>query len=324
MSKKQAFKLYDYLNARRGQSTKEDILTDLNISNSTFKRALAFLRARGLTIFPPTNGGYRLDKKSRNKLKLAGELLTPLQLSILLKTFNILKELSKFNAYRNITEPLLDHLAKSIGVKIDKPKYIDIIHQQVRFDASDNFAKIATSLEKKLCIDSTYKARTTISSSRNLSPQRLVFYRSNWYLIAWCHTKKALRTFAVERFTDINIIEKTSTEHLSLFYKNIDEKTIDAFYKNTYGIFGGTKTATAILIFDKQSANWVKDENWHQKQVSKILADGRLQLEIPIGKNTKELSLDLMRYGAGVEVLSPTSLKESLRENHKAALATKK
>jgi predicted DNA-binding transcriptional regulator YafY len=31
---------------------------------------------------------------------------------------------------------------------------------------------------------------------REVSPQRLVHYRDNWYLDAWCHERKALRTFA--------------------------------------------------------------------------------------------------------------------------------
>lgn len=320
MSRRQAIRLYDYLNTRRGQAKKVDILTDLSISNSTFKRALALLRTNGLTIFPPANGGYKLDKASRNRVNIGGELLSPLQLSLLLKTFNILKELSKFKAYRNVTDPMLDNLSKSINASVDKPHFIDIIHQQIRFDSSDNFAKIVTGLEKKLCLSVTYKARTTGTSSRNLSPQRLVFYRSNWYLISWCHTKKALRTFAVERFTEIKIIEKSSLEHINLFYKLIDKKNIDAVYKDTYGIFGGIKVGTGVLIFDKKTANWVKDENWHKDQISTILADGRLRLELPIGKNTKELSLDLMRYGAGVEVVSPADLKKSLQKSHRDAL----
>ncbi len=32
-------------------------------------------------------------------------------------------------------------------------------------------------------------------SERVVSPQRLVYYRDNWYLDAWCHDKNALRTF---------------------------------------------------------------------------------------------------------------------------------
>src|SRR4030067_2182248 len=39
------------------------------------------------------------------------------------------------------------------------------------------------------------------TSSREISPQRLIHYRDNWYLDAWCHSRNALRSFAVERIT---------------------------------------------------------------------------------------------------------------------------
>jgi len=36
------------------------------------------------------------------------------------------------------------------------------------------------------------------TGQRTLSPQHLTHYRDNWYLDAWCHTKKALRTFLLD------------------------------------------------------------------------------------------------------------------------------
>ena len=35
-------------------------------------------------------------------------------------------------------------------------------------------------------------------SERAVSPQRLTYYRDNWYLDAWCHLREGLRTFALD------------------------------------------------------------------------------------------------------------------------------
>ena len=35
-------------------------------------------------------------------------------------------------------------------------------------------------------------------TQRIVSPQRLSYYRENWYLDAWCHDKNALRKFGFE------------------------------------------------------------------------------------------------------------------------------
>src|SRR5262245_54106511 len=42
-------------------------------------------------------------------------------------------------------------------------------------------------------------------TTRDLSPQRLVHYRENWLLDAWCHEKNALRTFSLEAIEEVRV-----------------------------------------------------------------------------------------------------------------------
>ena len=37
----------------------------------------------------------------------------------------------------------------------------------------------------------------SLTQEREISPQRLIHYRDNWYLDAWCHRARGLRSFAV-------------------------------------------------------------------------------------------------------------------------------
>jgi predicted DNA-binding transcriptional regulator YafY len=80
-----------------------------------------------------------------------------------------------------------------------------------------------------------------------------------------------------------------------------------------YGIFAGEDTQTAVLRFTPESARWVADEVWHSRQVGRIEADGSYVLELPYSRET-ELVMDLLRHGAGVEVLGPPALRERVAE----------
>src|SRR5690606_26159407 len=55
------------------------------------------------------------------------------------------------------------------------------------------------------------RARGEISE-RIVSPQRLVHYRDNWYLDAWCHSRDALRTFALDRIRSPTLLDTVAME----------------------------------------------------------------------------------------------------------------
>ena len=45
---------------------------------------------------------------------------------------------------------------------------------------------------------------------REVSPQRLVHYRDNWYLDAWCHKRQAVRTFGVDAIEAVAVSDKAA------------------------------------------------------------------------------------------------------------------
>ena len=62
------------------------------------------------------------------------------------------------------------------------------------------FNLIADALTRRRRLFIVYRSRSNDESTeREIFPQRLVHYRDNWYVDAWCHAPKSLRSFAVER-----------------------------------------------------------------------------------------------------------------------------
>ena len=122
------------------------------------------------------------------------------------------------------------------------------------------------------------------------------YCRDNWYLDAWCHTRKALRSFAVERIHECHILKVPT--------KDIAEKILETHYAAAYGIFAGKPKHTAVLRFTAERARWVAEEQWHPQQQGTFLADGGYELRIPYA-DSRELVMDILKHGAEVEVIAP-------------------
>lgn len=149
-------------------------------------------------------------------------------------------------------------------------------------------------------------------SERTASPQRLVHYRDNWYLDAWCHTRKALRSFAVDRVKHAAELEEAA--------RDVPDAELDEYFASAYGIFSGKANKTAVLRFSAERARWVADERWHPKQIGQFLTDGRYELRIPY-RDDRELLMDILRHGPEVEAVEPDTLRQAVAGQLKAALA---
>jgi predicted DNA-binding transcriptional regulator YafY len=145
-----------------------------------------------------------------------------------------------------------------------------------------------------------------------VSPQRLVHYRDNWYLDAWCHLRDALRSFAVDAIGGAELLDHNA--------KAVAGKMLDKELGTSYGIFAGSRTQIAVLRFTPECARWVAKEVWHPRQDSELDEEGFLVLRIPYSGDT-ELVMDILQYGPDVEVIGPGSLRDKVKRRHREAHA---
>lgn len=148
-------------------------------------------------------------------------------------------------------------------------------------------------------------------TERIVSPQRLVHYRENWYLDGWCHLRKELRSFSVDRVKQAQELDETADTR--------PDKELDEHFASSYGIFAGKANKTAMLRFSADRARWVADERWHPQQIGQFLTDGRYELRLPY-RDERELVMDILRHGPDAEVIEPASLREAVVARLRAAL----
>ena len=142
---------------------------------------------------------------------------------------------------------------------------------------------------------------------RVVSPQRLLYYRHNWYLLAICDDAVALRVFSVDRIRQPVVLDQLAQRY--------SPDALNHFSEATFGIFTGAPVDEAHLRFSEVAARWVSDEVWHRDQRAEWRADG-YHLWVPYSDPT-ELIMEVMRYGPAVEVLEPMSLRQRVVEKLK-------
>ena len=155
---------------------------------------------------------------------------------------------------------------------------------------------------KQLAVHARSRSRDEVNQ-RTISLQRLVHYRDNWYVDAWCHWREAVRSFAVETLQQVQTLDMPAME--------VPVDVLQSHLSSAYGIFSGQATEWAVLRFAPERARWVSSEQWHPKQQGQYLADGSYELRVPY-RDSRELVMDVLRHGSGVEVLAPPQLRQQI------------
>lgn len=317
------YKIEQILHDRRIASFIE-LQEELEVSRATLKRDLQFLRDRlnAPIVYDREANGYRFDVPDRYapKHQLPGLWFNASEIHALLMMQQLLEEVQPGLLGPHIAplQTRLQSLLGSVGGQPDAPteiaKRVRILHAQKRRAELRHFELIASTLLKRrrLKIRHFNRGRNE-DSEREISPQRLVHYRDNWYLDAWCHLRQDLRSFAVDAIRSAEILDIAADE--------IAETELNRVLAAGYGIFSGSETEWAKLKFQPEQARWVMEEQWHPQQRTTLEADGSLLLELPYA-NPTELIMDVLRHGCGVEVLGPESLRTAVKLELKAAAAS--
>jgi len=312
------YKIEQLLHERRA-ITFEQIREAVGVSRATLKRDLQYLRDRlhAPIVYDRDSNGYRFAAPERNapRFQLPGLWFNSSEILALLTMQNLLEEVQPGLLGPHIA-PLQTRLKSLLGSQEDAPEEITrrirILHAAKRGSELAWFELIAATLLKRrrLLIRHWSRARDE-ETEREVSPQRLVHYRDNWYLDAWCHLRNEIRSFAVDAIRHATPLEQRA--------KEVAKRDLDATLGAGYGIFSGTRVQWAKLRFTPERARWVAAEQWHPQQKARTAADGHYLLELPYS-NPTELVMDILRHGAGVEVIAPASLRDAVREELSAAL----
>ena len=311
-----ALALHRLLATNPGPVSIQQMMEETGSSRATLYRDLTSLRdALDVSIDSLRADAGEMEKE-RDDSELPGVWLSSDELHALLATHQLIEHMSSgmlsvaLAPLKTRIDALLSRQSNGKRWPIERVRVI-ALGQRNMDEVAFRVAASAVLGRKRLAFD--YLARSTDERShRRVSPQRLTYYRDNWYLDALDHDREALRSFAVDRISAASLLETTA--------QDVPDGALDEHLASGYGIFSGTPKAWATIVFCAKAARWVADTHWHSRQEGQFLADGRFQLRLPYS-NAKELLMDVLRYGADAEITEPASLRQQARAILQLALA---
>jgi predicted DNA-binding transcriptional regulator YafY len=308
-----------YMIQQRKCVPREDFLSELEISPATFKRDLEYLRSRmqASIVYDRFLGGYKFENSSSiERIEMPGLWFSEKEATALVLMQHLLSSLDQGGLIGPHIEPLtaiIDGiLGQSDATAKELRKRIKVIGMGSRKNSIENFSEIGSALLKRNRLAITYYSRGKDEhTAREISPQRLIYYRENWYLDGYCHLRNDLRSFSVDGIQSAVLTNKKAQE--------VSEKECQEHFAQSYGIFSGKATQRAKLRFTPEHARWVSGEHWHGQQVGSFDKDGYYNLEFDYNQDP-ELVMDILKHGSGVEVIGPASLKARVKAELSKAL----
>lgn len=292
------------------------LMDELGASRATVVRDLGYLRdfMGAPLVYDRERNGYRYDADSP-EFELPGLWFNDTELYALLASEQLLESVQPglLGPYIGPLKSRIRKLLEQTGHSASTVMSRVMLRPFARRTVDDEvFGQVSAAVLAGRMLDFSYRGRERgTATQRHVHPYRLLQYRDNWYLVAYCEQARDLRTFSLDR---IDHPQDAGCEA-----DLPDEQALDRYLGASFGIFTGEASEWAVLRFTPERARWVADEQWHPDQIGQWVADA-YELQIPYS-DARELLMDILKYGADVEVIAPPALRTLVAEGLQRAAA---
>ncbi|ROQ89908.1 helix-turn-helix transcriptional regulator [Desulfosoma caldarium] len=280
------------------------------VSSSTFKRDVAFLRDR-------LGAPVAYDRQRR------GYFLTDASFELPPYWFDAHQLLLMHGLCRQMTQNL-NSLPQEIRSFHERVKELLTMHFGPRILEAVSFENVEWAdcdmrllktvadaiLQRRILRIVYHTGYSGQTARRVVEPYRLHNYRGTWHLVAYCHYRDEPRIFMLSRMGEVEVLSRR--------YEG-QQFDVSRFLDTAFGIYRGGVVQKAVLRFSPNIARIIRDQIWHKDQKMRMEEDGSLTLSVPIADLT-EIRRHVLKYGAEVEVIEPQALRHQVREEAKRIL----
>jgi len=134
----------------------------------------------------------------------------------------------------------------------------------------------------------------------------LAFRGHAHYLVGFCHLRREIRTFRVDRFADLRL----QTER----FEPPKDFDIEEYFARAWELVTGNQAVEVAVRFTPEMAAVVGSHKYHPSQGERWGSDGSLVMTFVLG-DLREVARWVLSFGGAIEVLAPQELRDLVAES---------
>jgi proteasome accessory factor B len=283
------------------------LAADLEVSSKSIHRDLEFMRDRlalPLAYDAAHNGYYYTQEVSSfPTLQITeGELFALLVAEKALQQYRgTTFERPLLSAFKKMAASLPDTVSLNIAdweQSISFRTRAEPILNLAIFDALSKAAGQRTQLQL------TYrKPGQRATELRVVDPYHLANINGEWFLFAWCHLRKDIRTFVPARIQAAEPTGKT--------FARPQKFSLEKRLRDSFGVQSGQGHFEVVIQFNELVADYIREKKWHESQVLRELKNGGLELRMKLS-SLAEVERWVLGWAGNARVMKPPELAESV------------
>jgi predicted DNA-binding transcriptional regulator YafY len=174
------------------------------------------------------------------------------------------------------------------------------------------FNTLAAATTRRRQLEITYrKPGVSQSEQRVIDPYHLANINGDWFLFAYDHLRKDVRTFAPSRVK--------AAKYTGKAFDRPRKFSAETLLRDSFAVRSGADTHNVVIRFDKTAADYVREKRWHASQRLKELRDGSVELHMKVS-SLAEVERWVLAWGGKAVVLRPQELIHSVQTSARALL----
>jgi len=295
--------------------TAETLAAELEISSKTVHRDLDFMHERlDLPLeFDRAKFGYHYTQEVNSFPSLQiteGELVALVVAEKALQQYrgtNFEKPL--LSAIRKMEQALPDTISLNLA-QIDRTiSFRTSAEPILDLEIFDKLAR-ATGARQQLAIEYR-KPGQQKAESRVVDPYHLANINGEWFLFAYDHLRKDIRTFVPARIKAIKSTGKA--------FPRPQRFSLEQRLRDSFGVQSGSRNFDVVIRFDSRAADFIREKKWHDYQKLIELKSGGVELRLKLS-SLAEIERWVLSWAGSAVVVKPRKLVESLRRAAKQIL----
>jgi predicted DNA-binding transcriptional regulator YafY len=168
------------------------------------------------------------------------------------------------------------------------------------------FDVLAKAVARRQQLELNYrKPGAKTAEARVIDPYHLANINGEWFLFAYDHARKDIRTFVPARIQ--------SAEPNGKIFERAQKFSLEKRLRDSFGVHSGEGEYEVIIRFNARAADYVREKKWHESQQLKELKDGGVELGLKLS-SLMEVQRWILSWGGDAVVIKPKELAVAVRD----------